>query len=102
MLNNPEHKKAVKKMVKEVEKAFVEHPQMTGETYLQHLWFTVKMSLRLFFTSVVLLLHGLFPFVFVKTASQQIEIIYGIMKSRIPKTRREELDALDYKYGADI
>lgn len=98
MLNNPK----AKQILSDVEKAFTEHPELTGETYLQHLWFTVKMGLRFVMVAIVLILHGIFPFIFVKTASKQIEIIYGIMKSRIPKKRREELDLLTYGYGSDI
>lgn len=96
------HKEKVQKTYEEVEKAFTEHPHETGETYFQHLWFTVKMGLRFIYVSVVLILHGLFPFIFVKTASSQIERIYRIMKSRIPKHRRDEIDAQDYTHGEGI
>ncbi|MBM3617762.1 MAG: hypothetical protein FJX23_04375 [Alphaproteobacteria bacterium] len=98
MINNPK----AQKIFSDVERAFTEHPELTGETYLQHLWFTVKMGLRFVLVAILLILHGIFPFIFVKTASKQIEIIYGIMKSRIPKKRLEELDMLNYGYGTDI
>lgn len=94
-------RETVKKIYEEMEKAFTEHPHMTGETYFQHLWFTIKMGLRLAFVAMVLMIHGLFPFIFVKTASYQIEQVYRIMKSRIPKKRREEIDLLTYQ-GSDI
>ncbi|MFO1242787.1 MAG: DUF6356 family protein [Rickettsiales bacterium] len=87
-----EHQRKAKEIKDQVEKAFTEHPQQTGETYLEHLKFTIKMTSRLFYTSVVLFTHGVFPFLFTREASLQIEKVYGIMKSRIPKKRLEEID----------
>ena len=86
------HKHEVRRVAKEVEKAFTEHPEATGETYLQHLWFTFTMAMRFLYTSTAILLHGLFPFLCTRTASAQIERIYAIMKSRIPVHRREAID----------
>lgn len=74
------------------ERAFTEHPHETGESYLQHLWFTVRMAVRFIYVTFVLLLHGIFPFLFMRAASSQIEIVYRIMKTRIPKARRAEID----------
>ena len=72
-------------------------PAQTDETYLQHLWFTTFTSLRFIVISILLFLHGLFPFTFTRTASRQIERIYVIMRARIPKSRRTEIDsAYDY------
>jgi len=91
-----EHRNKARELKAQARKAFTEHPEETGESYLQHLWFTIKMSARFIFTTVVLLIHGLFPFLLERTASKQIERVYGIMKSRIPKSRREALDANIY------
>lgn len=86
------HKQRVVEMKEQVERAFTEHPQDTGETYGEHLLFTTKMTGRLLYSSAVLMLHGLLPFLCTRTASQQIEKIYGIMRSRIPQSRRDELN----------
>jgi uncharacterized NAD(P)/FAD-binding protein YdhS len=86
------HKHEVWRVAKEVEKAFTEHPEATGETYLQHLWFTFTMAVRFAYTSTAIMLHGLFPFLCTRTASNQIERVYAIMKSRIPLHRREAID----------
>ena len=67
----------------EVNRAFTTHPKSIGETYLQHLWFTTRMSLRLIVTGLALLLHGLFPFLFTGTASREFDAIYNIMRKRI-------------------
>lgn len=79
----------------DAKRAFTEHPESAGETYLQHLGFTAYMSARFLFTSFVIMVHGLFPFLMERTASSQIEAMYRIMKSRIPPARRNEIDT-DY------
>ena len=91
-LVNSQNKEKLERLRQDVEKAFTQHPEDTGETYLEHLWFTSKMAGRFLFTSAVIVLHGLFPFLCVRTASNQIERIYRIMKMRIPVKRREEID----------
>lgn len=75
--------------------AFTDHPRITGETYLQHLWFTIGMGARLCYAMLVLIIHGVFPFLLTRAASSQIEAIYRIITARIPKARRDEID-LDY------
>lgn len=82
----------------ELHRAFTEHPASAGETYLEHLWFTSTMSARFFYTTMVILVHGLFPFLLTRAASAEIEAIYRIMKTRIPKARREVIDAAHDDY----
>jgi len=72
--------------------AFTVHPEETRETYFQHLWFTTKTSLRFLALSLLLFMHGVFPFLFTRTASIQIERIYMLMRSRIPQARRSILE----------
>jgi hypothetical protein len=67
--------------------AFTEHPKATGETYLQHLWFTLRMSGRMLWAGFAILTHGIFPFLFTKTGSHEIEALYAIMKNRIPASK---------------
>ena len=94
-LTRDEHKQKAAEVAQEVNRAFTEHPQDTGESYWQHLWFTITMAGRFLYAITVLMIHGLFPFLLVRAGSTQIERIYRIMKSRIPKARRDEID-LDY------
>ena len=88
-------KQHIRMFKEEANRAFTEHPQSTGETYWQHLWFTLTMSLRFVYTTVVLLIHGVFPFLLERAASREIERVYRIMKTRIPKSQRDAIDA-DY------
>ena len=89
------HKQKAREIKADLHRAFTEHPEETGETYPEHLWFTTKMSFRFLYTTVVILIHGILPFLLTRTASVQIEQVYRIMKTRIPKNRREEIDADD-------
>jgi hypothetical protein len=73
--------------------AFTLHPAETSESYLQHLWFTAKTSMRFVVIATVLFVHGVFPFLFKRTTSLQIERVYLLMRSRIPKTRRDAIDS---------
>lgn len=91
-----EHRTKARELKAQAKKAFTEHPEATGESYLQHLWFTIKMSLRFIYTTIVLMIHGLFPFLLERAASTQIERVYRIMKTRIPQSRREAIDANIY------
>lgn len=95
-LTRDEHKQKARELRDDVERAFTEHPHQTGETYIEHLWFTARMAGRFIYTSTVLLIHGLFPFLLTRAASTQIEIIYKIMRNRVPKARRDAID-LDYQ-----
>ena len=95
-LKREENRTRARELRAELAKAFTEHPEETGETYLQHLWFTFTMAIRMLYALVVLVIHGVFPFLVVRAASKQIEAIYRIMKTRIPKSRRDAIDA-DYQ-----
>jgi hypothetical protein len=64
--------------------AFTSHPAEVGESYLSHLWFTVKTACVLLGCALALVIHGLFPFLFVRTASSTIERLWDCMKDRIP------------------
>ncbi len=94
-LGREESRAKARELRAEVVKAFTEHPEATGETYWQHLWFTSSMSARFLFTTIVIMIHGIFPFLLTRAASNQTEAIYRIMKERIPKSRRDVID-LDY------
>lgn len=62
--------------------AFTEHPRQTGETYIQHLCFTVGMSARFLLCWAALIVHGVFPFLLTHTVSRQMEKIHEVLKSR--------------------
>lgn len=91
----PDIKAALRCILKRICCAFTDHPRQTGESFFQHLCFTVKMASRLFYSALVLTVHGMFPFLFTRTASTEIEAIYAMMRARIPQSRRAEIDSAD-------
>jgi Family of unknown function (DUF6356) len=55
-----------------VKRLFTQHPETVGETYLQHMGQAFSFGIEMFVCSFACLLHGLFPFLFVKTGSNAI------------------------------
>ena len=53
-------------------KAFTEHPNSVGETYLQHMRMSFSFGGRMLLASIGCFLHGIFPFLCVKTGSKAI------------------------------
>lgn len=53
-------------MLKEL---FTQHPNTIDETYLQHLRFAWTFSTYMLLASIVSVVHGLFPFMFLTTGS---------------------------------
>jgi Family of unknown function (DUF6356) len=94
-LTRDEHRAKARALRGQVSKAFTQHPEDTDETYWEHLWFTLRMSARFLYTTLVILIHGVFPFLLTRAGSDQIEAIYRIIKTRIPKSRRDAMDS-DY------
>lgn len=90
-----EHRARARQLRDEVNRAFTEHPHEAGETYWTHLGFTTRMSARFLYTTCVIMMHGLFPFLLIRAASDATEETYRIMKSRIPKARRDAIDSAD-------
>lgn len=73
--------------------AFTEHPAEADESYGQHLWFSISMAGRLLACSVVLLIHGLFPFMCCHTASQKMKKCQSVMTERAKMTGCPEENA---------
>lgn len=73
--------------MRDLTKTFTDHPHQAGESYLGHLWFTLCMAARFFYLGIVLVIHGLLPFLFTHTASMHIEGIYLTMKIRASKSK---------------
>jgi len=71
------HRAQARTVRAEVTHAFTAHPNATGESYLQHLWFTITMAARFFYAMTVLMIHGLLPFLLVRAASSQSKVFMG-------------------------
>ena len=62
-----------------IKKAFTEHPASVGESYFEHMGVAFKFGGELSRAAVCCVLHGLFPFLFVKTGSRCIEKLHHDM-----------------------
>lgn len=62
--------------------AFTTHPSSVDETYLEHMLFAGRFSLRLFGAACAALIHAILPFMFEKTASQLIRKMHDDIVNR--------------------
>lgn len=62
-----------------MKRLFTEHPEAVGETYGEHFLHASGFGVRMILGGLACILHGLLPFLFVKTGSKQIETLHGRM-----------------------
>lgn len=72
-------------------KLFTEHPASVGETYGEHLVMASSFGLRMILGGIACLIHGLLPFLFVKTGSLQVATLHDRM---VANRRRKPLPAI--------
>lgn len=72
-------------------KLFTEHPASVGETYGEHLAMATEFGVRMITGGIACLIHGLLPFLFVKTGSNRIAQLHDTM---VANRRRKPLPAV--------
>ncbi len=79
---------------------FTEHPASVGETYLQHMRFAFRFGTRMLTGGAAALIHSIFPFVCVTTASrindQLVELRASSHGRRVRLVDVETMQPLDY------
>ena len=83
-----------------LKRLFSDHPESVGETYLEHmraaLWFGTTMARA----SVCCFVHAFLPFLFTKTGSTTIELLFKEMvAARDSYTQRRRERAVDTGIG---
>ena len=58
---------------------FTEHPQSVGESYHEHMGVAFSFGGRMVLAGLACLVHGLLPFLFVKTGSRTITVLHDRM-----------------------
>ena len=53
-------------------RAFTEHPASAGESYTEHLFRAMCFGIRMVLAGVACVVHGVLPFLFVRTGSRAI------------------------------
>ena len=72
--------------------AFREHPASVGETYAEHLRHATGFGARMILGGFACIVHGLLPFVFVRTGSTQIRSLHDSMVTGRNKSMPAILD----------
>jgi hypothetical protein len=70
---------------------FLDHPRSVGESYAQHAGFAFAVGLRMIGAGLACLLHGLLPFLFVRTGSQCIRELNECLTDRTLPPKRAQL-----------
>tara|TARA_R110002072_G_scaffold123048_18_gene258138 strand:+ start:2262 stop:2522 length:261 start_codon:yes stop_codon:yes gene_type:complete len=76
-------------------KLFTDHPQSVGESYIAHLGMAFSFGSRMFVVSLACLLHGIFPFLFVKTGSKLVASLHREMVTHRDRRDPRPADAQD-------
>jgi hypothetical protein len=71
---------------------FRDHPASVGETYGEHLAHASGFGLRMILGGFACILHGLLPFLFVKTGSKQVSVLHDRMVTNRSKPMPGILD----------
>ena len=71
-------------------RAFTDHPATVGETYGEHFGRATYFGLRMAFAGLACLIHGVLPFLFVRTGSRAI----AELNDRMVVNRRVGLPAV--------
>lgn len=58
---------------------FTQHPQSVGETYVEHMGVAFGFGGRMVLAGLACLVHGLLPFLFVRTGSRTIAVLHDRM-----------------------
>lgn len=64
---------------------FTAHPRSVGETYYGHLKFALKSGMSMLIAGTAVIIHGIFPFVFITTASNRLLKLMTNYVERVPK-----------------
>lgn len=62
--------------------AFTKHPREVGESYAEHLHTAGGFGLEMAVGGICCMIHSVFPFLFVNTASRTMDKLHGRMKKR--------------------
>ena len=75
-------------------KLFTEHPHSVDESYTEHLAMSSGFGMRMILGGFACLIHGLLPFLFVRTGSAQIGTLHERMVTS--RNRRQMPAILDF------
>ena len=68
---------------------FTRHPNEVGESYAGHFLNASAFALRMFVGSIAVLIHAIFPFLFVQTGSRTMDKLHRRMARRSDRVNWE-------------
>ena len=77
------------KSFKDLNLVNLNHLDEVGETYVEHLWCTFKYACLFVGLAIIIMIHGLIPFILTKTASTKIRKLNEDLVCKQPKTHSE-------------
>lgn len=63
---------------------FMKHPNSLGETYFQHMSYALKFGFKMLWGGLTCIIHAIFPFLFMKSASSVALTVLEDMVDRSP------------------
>ena len=67
---------------------FTDHPNLVGESYFQHMFFAIKVALKLILMGFAAIFHAIFPFVLKTYVSSNIKKLHDdIFVNRFKKNK---------------
>ncbi len=82
-------------MRKTFESLFLKHPNSVGESYFSHLLSASSFSFKMLFGGIACFLHGVFPFLFIKTGSELITSLHDSMVTHRQKNTIRQADPVE-------
>jgi len=74
-----------------IQRLFTEHPASVDETYGEHFVMASSFGIRMILGGFACLIHGILPFLFVRTGSVQVSTLHERM---VTKRNRKQLPAI--------
>ena len=68
---------------------FTHHPREVGETYFEHMGHASWFGVRMIAGGIACLIHGIFPFLCVKTGSRTMDRLHSKLHGRSEKANWE-------------
>lgn len=73
--------------MKSITSLFTEHPESVNETYTEHFVMAGGFGMKMIMAGFACVLHGIFPFLFVKTGSKAINDLHDTMVTNRQRNR---------------
>jgi hypothetical protein len=73
-------------MLDRIRTQFTDHPHAVGESYVEHMGMSFGFGRAMLLGGLACLLHGIFPFLFVRTGSNTIRELHARMVTHRTRT----------------